>query len=101
MLPASTALKRMDAVRRGLRSVDAAAAVFGLSSNLRYVTGFSDEPGELIRPGFDGGSVSRNMKAWREETVRHGERIEVPGGATRASGTTGARLGSTDLGCRS
>ena len=47
MLPSSTALQRMDAVRRGLVSVDAAAAVLGLSSNLRYLTGFSDEPGEL------------------------------------------------------
>ena len=38
--------------------------------------------GRMIRPGFDGGSVSRNMRAWREETVRDGERIEVPDGAT-------------------
>jgi len=38
----------MDAVRRGLVGVDAAAAVLGLSSNLRYLTGFSDEPGERL-----------------------------------------------------
>ena len=48
MLPSSTALQRMDAVRRGLVSVDAAAAALGLSSNLRYLTGFSDEPGERL-----------------------------------------------------
>lgn len=48
MLPSSTAMQRMDAVRRGLMSVDAAAAVLGLSSNLRYLTGFSDEPGERL-----------------------------------------------------
>jgi Xaa-Pro aminopeptidase len=48
MLSPSTALKRMDAVRRGLANVDAAAAVLGLSSNLRYLTGFSDEPGERL-----------------------------------------------------
>lgn len=48
MLPSSTALQRMDAVRRGLVSIDAAAAVLGLSSNLRYLTGFSDEPGERL-----------------------------------------------------
>ena len=39
---------RMDAVRRGLEAVDAGAAVFGLSSNLRYLTGFTDEPGERM-----------------------------------------------------
>ena len=48
MLSTSAALKRMDAVRRGLASVGAAAAVLGLSSNLRYLTGFSDEPGERL-----------------------------------------------------
>ena len=48
MLPSSTALQRMDAVQHGLVSVDAAAAVLGLSSNLRYLTGFSDEPGERL-----------------------------------------------------
>ena len=48
MLPSSTALQRMNAVRRGLVSVDAAAVVLGLSSNLRYLTGFSDEPGERL-----------------------------------------------------
>jgi len=48
MLSPSTALKRMDAVRHGLVSVDAAAAVIGLSSNLRYLAGFSDEPGERL-----------------------------------------------------
>ena len=35
-------------------------------------------PERLNRPGFDGGSVSRNMRTWREETVGHGETIEVP-----------------------
>ena len=39
---------RIDAVRRGLEVVDAAVAVFGLSSNLRYLTGFTDEPGERM-----------------------------------------------------
>ncbi len=48
MLSPSTALQRMDAVRSGLASVDAAAVVLGLSSNLRYLTGFSDEPGERL-----------------------------------------------------
>ena len=33
--------------------------------------------GKLNRPGFDGGSVTRNMRTWREETVTHGKRIEV------------------------
>jgi len=37
---------RLDAVRRGLREHGAVVAVFGLSSNLRYLTGFTDEPGE-------------------------------------------------------
>lgn len=48
MLSPSTAMKRMDAVRHGLVRVDAAAAIFGLSANLRYLTGFSDEPGERL-----------------------------------------------------
>lgn len=39
---------RIDAVRHALEAVDAAVAVFGLSSNLRYLTGFSDEPGERM-----------------------------------------------------
>ncbi|MCK5827381.1 hypothetical protein KAH43_02555 [Candidatus Bipolaricaulota bacterium] len=30
----------------------------------------------LIRPGFDGGSVTRNMRTWREETVIHDKRID-------------------------
>ncbi len=42
------ALNRVEAVRRGLEGVGAAAAVFGLSSNLRYLTGFTDEPGERL-----------------------------------------------------
>jgi len=48
MFSSSTALQRMDAVRSNLVRVDAAAAIFGLSSNLRYLTGFSDEPGERL-----------------------------------------------------
>jgi Xaa-Pro aminopeptidase len=48
MLSSRTALQRMDAVRCGLASVGGAAAVLGLSSNLRYLTGFSDEPGERL-----------------------------------------------------
>lgn len=48
MHASSAAQKRMEAVRRGLASVDAAAAIFGLSSNLRYLTGFADEPGERL-----------------------------------------------------
>jgi len=39
---------RLDALRHALETVDAAVAVFGLSSNLRYLTGFSDEPGERM-----------------------------------------------------
>lgn len=39
---------RLDAVQLGLKKVDAAIGVFGLSSNLRYLTGFSDEPGERL-----------------------------------------------------
>jgi Xaa-Pro aminopeptidase len=39
---------RIDAVRRGLSDVGASVGVFGLSSNLRYLTGFSDEPGERM-----------------------------------------------------
>jgi len=39
---------RIAAVRLGLERVGAAAALFGLSSNLRYLTGFSDEPGERL-----------------------------------------------------
>jgi len=37
---------------------------------------------QMIRPGFDGGSVTRNMRTWREETVRHDKRIEVPSGVS-------------------
>jgi len=51
----STYGTRMDAVRRGLERSDAAVAVFGLSTNLRYLAGFTDEPGErallLVVPG--------------------------------------------------
>jgi len=39
---------RLAAVRRGLVARGAVAAVFGLSSNLRYLTGFTDEPGERL-----------------------------------------------------
>lgn len=39
---------RFEAVRRALEAAEAAVAVFGLSSNLRYLTGFSDEPGERM-----------------------------------------------------
>ncbi len=39
---------RIDAVRRGFEAAGAAVGVFGLSSNLRYLTGFSDEPGERM-----------------------------------------------------
>jgi len=35
------------------------------------------EEEDVNRPGFDGGSVTRNMRTWREETVTHGKRIEV------------------------
>jgi Xaa-Pro aminopeptidase len=38
--------ERVAGVRRGLAARGAAAAVFGLSSNLLYLTGFTDEPGE-------------------------------------------------------
>ncbi|UCF10929.1 MAG: aminopeptidase P family protein [Candidatus Bipolaricaulota bacterium] len=31
-----------------MRDIGAAAAIFGLSSNLRYLTGFTDEPGERL-----------------------------------------------------
>ncbi len=41
-------LDRVESVRRGLERVGADAAVFGLSSNLRYLTGFTDEPGERL-----------------------------------------------------
>jgi len=41
-------LNRLESVRRGLKRVGADAAVFGLSSNLRYLTGFTDEPGERL-----------------------------------------------------
>lgn len=37
---------RMACVQQGLRERGFAAAVFGLTSNLRYLTGFVDEPGE-------------------------------------------------------
>ena len=46
--PRGAAAKRVGAVRRGLERVGAGAAVFGLSSNLRYFTGFTDEPGERL-----------------------------------------------------
>jgi len=36
----------------------------------------------VIRPGFDGGSVTRNMRTWRKEAVIHGKRIEVPTGVS-------------------
>lgn len=48
MLSASVAQQRLAAVRRGLATVEAAAVVFGLSTNMRYLTGFSDEPGERM-----------------------------------------------------
>ncbi|MFC2079432.1 M24 family metallopeptidase [Candidatus Bipolaricaulota bacterium] len=48
MLPSSIALQRMGAVQSALLSIDAAAVILGLSSNLRYLTGFSDEPGERL-----------------------------------------------------
>ena len=35
-------------MRSGLERVNAAAVVFGLSANLRYLTGFTDEPGERL-----------------------------------------------------
>ncbi len=47
-LSSGTSLKRVEAVRSGLERVGADAAVFGLSSNLRYLTGFTDEPGERL-----------------------------------------------------
>jgi len=37
---------RIAAVQSGLEKAGAAGAVFGLSSSLRYLVGFSDEPGE-------------------------------------------------------
>ncbi len=37
---------RIAAVQRGLEASGGAAAVFGLSTNLRYLAGFTDEPGE-------------------------------------------------------
>lgn len=48
MLSPSVAQQRLGAVRRGLASVGAAAVVVGLSTNMRYLTGFSDEPGERM-----------------------------------------------------
>ena len=48
MLSRSALQQRMSAVRRGLARVEAAAVVFGLSTNMRYLTGFSDEPGERM-----------------------------------------------------
>jgi len=48
MSGAGTAGARLDAVRRGMDAAGAAVAVFGLSSNMRYLIGFSDEPGERM-----------------------------------------------------
>lgn len=48
MTPSDRMSLRIDAVRHALEAVDAAVAVFGLSSNLRYLTGFNDEPGERM-----------------------------------------------------
>jgi len=36
----------------------------------------------VIRPGFDGGSVTRNMTTWREEAMNHDKGIEVPSGVS-------------------
>jgi len=48
MLSRRVLQQRISAVRRGLSRVDAAAVVFGLSTNMRYLTGFIDEPGERM-----------------------------------------------------
>ncbi len=48
MSPTDVPSERLDAVRAGLQSTDGAVAVFGLSSNMRYLIGFSDEPGERM-----------------------------------------------------
>jgi Xaa-Pro aminopeptidase len=48
MLSPSASQQRLVAVRRSLERIDAAAVVFGLSANMRYLTGFSDEPGERM-----------------------------------------------------
>ena len=36
----------------------------------------------VIRPGFDGGSVTRKMRTWREEAMTHDKGIEGPSGVS-------------------
>jgi len=38
--------------------------------------------GAVIRPGFDGGFVTRKMRTWREEAMTYDKGIEVPSGVS-------------------